>query len=161
MAQQPDKRNEVEVLREELTREVNKDAEVIAGQIFHRPGPDLTRLTQAQVDAIYARAYREDDREFLTREAQRAPQQFLDSVKRIGVTLPTEEPAPRPSQQLPGTAEELMAQQATVPGTADELSQALPLAPQIPTPAPLPTQVPMAPPMMPPQPQVPGAIPPL
>jgi len=158
MAQSPDKRNEVEVLREELTREVNKDAEVIAGQIFHRPGPDLTRLTQAQVDAIYARAYREDDREFLTREAQRAPQQFLESVKRIGVTLPTEEPTPRPSQQLPTTAEELMAQQATM---APQPMPALPQAPQIPTPAPLPTQVPMAPPMMPPQPQVPGAIPPL
>jgi len=75
-------------LQDEVTREVNGDAQELAKQIFPTRGPDMARVDNATLDRIYRQKYESGDRQWLHQEAQRDPDQFLKVVERIGVSLP-------------------------------------------------------------------------
>ena len=88
--------NEVALLRDQITEEVNRDAEVLGGQLFAGPAnsrePDLQRVSDDNLKALYRQKYLDQDREWLTNEAQRDPQQFMKVAQAIGVVLPEQLP---------------------------------------------------------------------
>jgi len=118
------KRNEVEVLRDQITDEVNGDAQVLGRQLFAGPpSPDLERANDEQLQTLYRAKYQDQDREWLQAEARRDPRQFIKVARQIGVLLPAEMPSmPMPSLPQPD--------QLGAPGT--------PPAPQPAAPAPTP-----------------------
>jgi len=90
---------QVQRLQDEITREVNADAQHIATSVFGKKGnmPDMARMSDEQLDARYRTAYMNQDRQWLTQEAQRDPEQFVTIARRIGVQLPEEiPPVPQP-----------------------------------------------------------------
>jgi hypothetical protein len=84
--------NEVLKLQDEITREVNTDAEHIATSVFGKVGtqPDVQKVTDDQLNSRYRQAYLTNDRAWLTQEAQRDPDQFIKVARRIGVMKPEE-----------------------------------------------------------------------
>jgi hypothetical protein len=101
---------EIQKLQDEITGEVNADAQHIATSVFGKPGamPDMRRATDEEVNARYRAAYQSQDRKWLTQEAQRDPEQFLTVARRIGVILPEEigqsnVAPPEPTPALPPT----------------------------------------------------------
>ena len=146
-------KSEAELLRDSMTREVSNDAYHIATQIFAQPQPDMARMSNDQVDARYRQAFESNDREYLSKEAVRDPRQFLESMHRLGVSMPPDQsvpaqpPLPRPAQAAapvpqppPQTLESAQAVPAEqVPGLIQPPQPALPPAPPV-----------VAPPMMPP-----------
>jgi hypothetical protein len=84
----PDKRSDIEIVRDQITAEVTADAEAVADDVFRRDGPDLTTVSNQDIDTRYARAFAEGDRKWLQLEARRNPRQFLSVTKRLGVKLP-------------------------------------------------------------------------
>jgi len=108
--------NEVALLRDQITDEVNGDAKVIGHQLFadNPREPDLHRMTDEQLRAAYRQKYLDQDRAWLQAEARRDPQQFVKVARQIGVVLPEELPA-----QLP-------------PPSTLPMGQAPPQAPQAP-----------------------------
>jgi len=104
--------NEVLKLQDEITREVNTDAEHIATSVFGKVGaqPDMQKVTDEQLNARYREAYLNNDRSWLVQEAQRDPDQFIKVARRIGVMKPEEvgqslpQVAPLPPQPLPPVA---------------------------------------------------------
>ena len=147
-------RSEVVDLRDEITREVNTDADHLARSIFPHVDamPDLRRVPNETVDARYKAAYQANDRQWLQQEARRDPEQFLATAKRIGVTKP--DAAPNPPTALPQPAAQLpesmpMVLPPTLPMAAAP-SPVLPLAPPASLP-PLPVPGPPQPePLVPP-----------
>lgn len=145
--------NEVALLARDITDEVNRDAEVISGQLFggnaQTREPDLARMPADQLQAVYTRKYLENDRDWLQREARRDPQQFIKVANQIGVVLP---------DQIPGWA----ASPATLPqpgvsalAPPPDLAQAaqalpIPLAPAAPPAAVMPLAAALVPPQVPP-----------
>jgi len=99
-----EKRSDVEIVRDQLTREVTNDAYSIADDIFRRPEPDVARMTNDQIDARYRQAYQAGDRQYLISEAQRDPRQFLEATQRLGVQMPSEQPL-EPQLALPRQAQ--------------------------------------------------------
>lgn len=85
-------------LRDEVTHEVNTDAEHLATSIFgdRADQPDMARMPNEQIDALYRAAYQRQDRPFLQAEARRDPEQFLKVTQRLGVSLPPPTPPPVP-----------------------------------------------------------------
>jgi len=81
-----------QVLRDSVTREVTNDAYSIAQQIFKGPMPDVSRVSNEQLDARYRQAFLSNDRNYLMQEAARDPVQFLASMERLGVTAPPDKP---------------------------------------------------------------------
>jgi len=137
-----EKRSDVEIVRDQITREVTNDAYDIAGDIFRQPEPDVARVSNDQIDARYRRAFEEGDRKYLLSEAQRDPRQFLEATKRLGVSLPTEpivpeEPLPRLAQAaapLPLPPPSAVQQATPVPPVSVPSQSAAP-APVAPVPA--------------------------
>lgn len=84
--------NEVLKLQDEITHEVNTDAQHLATSVFGKVGgqPDMQRVTDEQLDSRYRQAYTNNDREWLTQESQRDPDQFIKVARRIGVMKPEE-----------------------------------------------------------------------
>lgn len=139
------------MLRDEITREVNKDAFVLSSQIFNQRRPDQSHASNAQYDQMVRQRFLNQDREWLSQEARRAPNDFLESVKRIGARPPA--PAPPagmpPAMPMPVPA---LPTQPTLPGLPapqpiqPQVSTALPVMPQaqpvmpMPTPQPIPMQ---------------------
>ena len=84
--------NEVLKLQDEITREVNADAQHLATSVFGKVGsqPDMHKVTDDMLNARFRQAYATGDRQFLTAEAQRDPEQFITVARRIGVMLPEE-----------------------------------------------------------------------
>jgi len=84
--------NEVALLRDQITEEVNRDAEVLGTQLFAGNAssrePDIARVSDQNLQALYREKYLQQDREWLTGEAQRDPQQFMKVAQAIGVVLP-------------------------------------------------------------------------
>ncbi len=140
-----ERRSDVEIVRDQLTREVTNDAAVIASQVFRRPEPDVARVTNDQIDARYRRAFAENDRQYLISEAQRDPQQFFAATQRLGIVLYPNQPLDQPVQP-PRTAQT----RAPLPAPPPNV---LPQTAPLPLPAQPPTQ-----PSVPPVPE--GAIPP-
>jgi hypothetical protein len=87
-------------LRDEITHEVNTDAEHLATSVFGDLGdhPDMQRMDNEQIDGLYRAAYERQDRQFLQAEARRDPAQFMKVAQRLGVSLP---PPPPPSLPVP------------------------------------------------------------
>jgi hypothetical protein len=84
------KRGELQQFQYEIQNEISRDAKPIADGVFGNNArhPDMASVSNAELDALYADAYRRNDRNFLMQEAQRDPQQFLDVTDRIGVPDP-------------------------------------------------------------------------
>ena len=105
--------NEVTKLRDEITHEVNTDAEHIAYSVFGKQGsmPDMRRASDEELAARYRAAYTSNDRQWLVGEAHRDPEQFVKVARSIGVMLPEEfgqpqavptpEPGPPPLPTAP------------------------------------------------------------
>ena len=95
--------SEVALLRDSLTREASNDAYAIAQQIFKGPQPDVSRVSNEQLDQRYRQAFATDDRQYLGQEATRDPAQFMAAMQRLGVQMPPgQELSPEPA--LPKTA---------------------------------------------------------
>lgn len=126
-------------LQDEITREVNGDAEHIATAVFGKPGdmPDMQRMSDEELDARYRQAYQGQDRQWLTKEAQRDPEQFVKVARRIGVVRPDEMPPPAPT-----------------PTPAPALTQPMPALPMPAPPAPVAAPAPVPP-------MTPAAVPPM
>lgn len=94
---------EVVKLRDEITDEVNRDAEHIAGSIFGNVDnqPDLARVSDEQLMNAYRRAYQNGDRQFLQAEARRDPNQFLKIADKLGVQRQPSQPAAPPPSPMP------------------------------------------------------------
>jgi hypothetical protein len=101
----PDRRSDVAIVRDQITREVSNDAFAIASQVFSTPEPDVTRVTSQQIDDRYRRAFVENDRPYLISEAQRDPKQFLEATGRLGVVMPPDKPLSPPEPPLPQPAQ--------------------------------------------------------
>jgi len=133
-------------LQDEVTREVNGDAQHLATSIFGKPGdmPDVARVPDDVLEARYRQAYQNQDRRWLTQEAQRDPNQFVKVARKIGVMLPEElakTPPPPPEQTAPAPA-------PVMPPAAPAPVPALPLPPGlagVPAPAPAPVVMPAPP----------------
>lgn len=99
----PPKQHELLQLQDQITREVNGDAQHIATDVFGEPDtqPDLASVPDARLDAIYRRAYQSGDRQFLQAEAKRDPRQFLKVSERIGVRKPAPAPVPPALPAMP------------------------------------------------------------
>jgi hypothetical protein len=93
-------KNELVVLRDQITDEVNRDAVVISKQLFggnaESREPDLQRVNDAQLRGLYRQKYMEQDRTWLQNEARRDPIQFTKVARQIGVVLPGELPGMEP-----------------------------------------------------------------
>jgi hypothetical protein len=94
-------KNEVALLRDQITEEVNRDAVVISTQLFGSSAqgrePDLQRVPDEQLRALYRQKYLDQDRPWLQAEARRDPIQFEKVAREIGVVLPEELPGQVPS----------------------------------------------------------------
>jgi hypothetical protein len=138
------KQDDILQLQDEVTREVNGDAEELARQVFPTRGPDMSRVSNETLDRVYRQKYEAGDRKWLQAEAQRDPEQFLKVVERIGVTLPTTSvpgeihPPPdataiqAPPQLPPGPLPQAL--DVSQPQVAAQLP--LPAVPQMPAPPP-------------------------
>jgi hypothetical protein len=120
-------KNEIAILRDQITDEVNRDAVVISGQLFGSSAqsrePDLHRVPEEQLHGLYRQKYMEQDRQWLQGEARRDPIQFAKVARAIGVVLPTELPGQEPMTN-------------TIPlAPAGVSAPAAPQAPQLPMPA--------------------------
>lgn len=142
--------NEVSLLRDQITEEVNRDAEVIGHQLFagnvNTREPDLGHVSEDTLRAVYRQKFLDQDREWLTNEATRDPQQFMRVARSINVVDPSELP--------PGT------QPGPTPlEAAAQVAQPVPIAAPTPPPAlPAPMTAP-APPVVPPAPSLPSGGP--
>ena len=92
--------SEVLRLQQEITREVNNDAQHIANSVFGKVGnmPDMARVPDSTLDSRYRMAYLNNDRPYLVSEAQRDPEQFIEVSRRLGVKLPGEVDQAQPVQ---------------------------------------------------------------
>jgi len=92
--------NEVSLLRDQITEEVSRDAEVIGHQLFAGNAdmrePDITHVSDSALQAIYRDKFASGDREWLVNEATRDPRQFMRVAQAIGVTKPEDLPQPTP-----------------------------------------------------------------
>lgn len=152
--------NEVSLLRDQITHEVNTTAEVLGTQLFagnaQTREPDIAHVNQAQLQAAYRQKFLSQDREWLQAEAQRDPQQFMKVAQAIGVVLPGQFPQhvapPSPEQQAQLAAPP---PQPALPPPMDPVQmqamlQAAQVAQQpVPPPALAPQPMPMAPGPMP------------
>lgn len=89
------------MLRDQITEEVNRDAEVISTQLFGSSAqgrePDLERVSDQDLQTLYRQKYLDNDRPWLQGEARRDPLQFTKVARSIGVVLPEEVPHLQPS----------------------------------------------------------------
>jgi len=148
--------SEVALLRDSLTREASNDAYAIAQQIFKGPQPDVSRVSNEQLDERYRQAFASDDRQYLGQEATRDPAQFMAAMQRLGVQMPAgQELQPEPA--LPKTAK------ANVPvpkPPESALPQLFPSPEAVPSMAPVPSMpVPLPAPGAMPTPLAPAAAP--
>ena len=160
------KQNELQQLQYEITNEISRDAKPIADGVFGNNArhPDMSSISNQQLDEMYRQAYLNNNRDFLMQEAQRDPQQFLAVTDRLGVPDPPVDMQGKPTGPDPNALQKALVQppapaptvqpQAAGPvGPAAALPQApLALPPQ---PAPLPV-APTVPTVQGPQPRLPG-----
>jgi hypothetical protein len=138
--------NEVALLRDQITEEVNRDAEVIGNQLFGQSPdarePDIAHVSEATLEQRYRQAFLAQDREYLGTEAQRDPQQFMRIAQSIGVVHPDNLPPtlqPPAGQNPIEAATPLAALPPPVPSLAPPPAAAPPIqpAPSLPSGGPL------------------------
>lgn len=140
MPQQP---TDTQQLRDAVTREVTNDAYAISGQIFKGQEPDVSRVSNDQLDQRYRQAFMSNDRTYLMAEAARDPVQFLASMQRLGVQMPPGQElesqprlptAAKPNVPLPKPPDQALPQ----PVDPNAPTPPPPVAPPAPAPAPAP-----------------------
>ena len=77
------KDTEISILQDEITKEVNGDAQVLADQVFREKRADLSHVPNDQYDAVVMQKVAAGDRSWLQAEAQRDPKQFIASRDRL------------------------------------------------------------------------------
>ena len=118
------KPGEPQQLRYEITNEISRDAPEIAKGVFGNTArhPDISTVSNAEIDALYRGAYERNDRKFLMDEAQRDPQQFLDVTDRLGIPDPPlgmdGKPSGPPPDALQKAVQNAATPQALPPGAA-------------------------------------------
>lgn len=145
---------EIQQFQYEIANEIKRDAPPIAKGVFgdNKRHPDMATVSNAELDQMYRAAYGRNDRQFLTQEAQRDPQQFLDVTDRIGVMDPPLDQHGKPTAE-PGvndavaSALQQQAQQNVVQAQPPLLSPPGVAAP--PAPAALPPPMPQPAPQLP------------
>ena len=112
-----DKRGELQQLQYEITNEIARDAPEIARGVFGNNArhPDMSSISNAEVDQLYRAAYERNDRDFLMQEAQRDPQQFLDVTDRLGVPDPPSDMHGQPMGVDPTALQKAVQQNAATP----------------------------------------------
>jgi len=154
---------EITLIRNALTREASNDAYSIAQDVFKGTMPDVSRVSNEQLDARYHQAILTGDRQYLQAEAARDPAQFMASMKRLiddgRAVMPPDKPL-EPQPALPQAAKANVpvpkppaGAQAPTFAQPDQVPAPQPALPMPPAPAPL------APPPPMPAPPPPGVIP--
>jgi hypothetical protein len=153
--------NEISQLQSEITNEIRRDGPAIAQGVFGNNArhPDMSSVSNAELDQIYRNAYLSGDRDFLTKEAQRDPQQFLDVTDRIGVTDPPVDMNGKPTGVPPDALAKAMSQSPPPTGLPPTPPTAPPAAPMPALPQPPPVQPPLPGMQAPPMPQAPPGVP--
>jgi hypothetical protein len=84
------KQNEILQLKNEIAAEISRDAPNIAQGVFgdNANHPDMSRVSNQQLDDLYRQKYIANDRTWLQAEARRDPAQFEKVTDRLGVTTP-------------------------------------------------------------------------
>jgi hypothetical protein len=91
------KQNEILQLKNEIASEISRDAPNIAQGVFgdNANHPDMSQVSNQQLDDLYRQKYIANDRTWLQAEARRDPVQFEKVTDRLGVvTPPPGSPAP-------------------------------------------------------------------
>lgn len=161
--------NEVSMLRDDITKEVNSTAEVLGKQLFAGNAdtrePDIAHVNQQRLEDAYRQKFLAQDREWLAAEAQRDPQQFMKVAQKIGVvdprTLPNHTPPMTPEMEAKFQAGPPAPPAAppAVPPPMDP-SQVQAALPQVMPPPMAPPAPPIAPQAPPPMIPPPGMLPP-
>src|SRR5215467_15148413 len=127
------------LLQQQIAREIEGDAPAIARGIFGDSAnhPDMSQISNGEYDGLIRAAYLREDRQWLQQEAQRDPQQFLDSTGRLGVQVTPKQAAAAPPQQPPLPVPSAQPQQSPIPVAPPQVPPAAPL----PAPAPIPAPV--------------------
>jgi hypothetical protein len=150
------KQNEILQLKNEIAAEISRDAPNIAQGVFgdNANHPDMSQVSNQQLDDLYRSKYQSGDRAWLQAEARRDPAQFEKVTDRLGVTTPQPgSPAP-PDPNAFANAAMASASAAPPPG--------LPTAPPPPAPAmPIPPALSAAPALPLAPPPVPAPAPPV
>jgi hypothetical protein len=84
------KQNEILQLKNEIAAEISRDAPNIAQGVFgdNANHPDMSQVSNQQLDDLYRSKYQSGDRAWLQAEARRDPVQFEKVTDRLGVTTP-------------------------------------------------------------------------
>jgi hypothetical protein len=137
-----------EALRNALTREVTTDAYNIAGQIFRGPQPDVSHVSNDELDQRYLQAIHTNDRQYLMSEAARDPTQFLSSMSRLHeagkIFVPPDAQIPQEPPLPPGARSNVPIPQPhpdALPATFKQPDQ-VPAVPALPSPSTAPGPVP-------------------
>lgn len=148
------KRGELQQFQYEIANEIKRDAAPIARGVFgdNARHPDMATISNGELDQVYRQAYGRNDREWLAKEAQRDPQQFLNVTDRIGIMDPPldqhQKPMPEPgvndavAAALQQQAQQNAAQAQGPPDVVAPPPAALPPPPPALAPAPMTPQVP-------------------
>jgi hypothetical protein len=77
-------------LKNEIASEISRDAPNIAQGVFgdNANHPDMSQVSNQQLDDLYRQKYIANDRTWLQAEARRDPVQFEKVTDRLGVTTP-------------------------------------------------------------------------
>lgn len=148
-----DPHTEIGMLRDEITKEVNGDAEVLADQVFREQRPDFSRVSNEQYDQAILQKLQAGDRAWLNSEAQRDPNQFIASRDRLikqgkimdpskpqqhktpGDAVAAAQPMQPPAPEIPATPSMPLMPPAMAPAAPAPMPQLGP--PMAPSPAPL------------------------
>lgn len=93
--------NEVELLRDSITSEVNNDAKLLSEQVFNQRRPDVAFASNQEYDDLVHQKALGGDRQWLASEAQRDPNQFVASMERLEQAGRVHFGAPTPPPQPP------------------------------------------------------------
>lgn len=82
------RQHELESLRDEISAEIDGDAEVLSKELFGDVAtPDQERVSDPEALAYIHSLYLSGDRQTLLDEARRDPEQFLDISGKLGVIM--------------------------------------------------------------------------
>jgi hypothetical protein len=144
------KQNEILQLKNEIASEISRDAPNIAQGVFgdNANHPDMSQVSNQQLDDLYRQKYIANDRTWLQAEARRDPAQFEKVTDRLGVTTPPPGSPPPPDPNAFANA--AMANASAGPPVAPPVASPPPVA-AMPTPPALSAApaLPLAPPPVP------------
>ena len=84
----PKRQHELLDIQADISQEINGDAPYIAKALFGDKMPDMGNASDSEALAFMRSKYLANDRQWLTAEAQRDPDQFMRLSKQLGVPVP-------------------------------------------------------------------------